>query len=63
MVVDVIGGEEMLFSQSYACPEHGISVEELTPECFRSIIRSVPARTVQVSAYSGNRPETGRPES
>ena len=26
--------EEMLFSQSYACPEHGISVEELTPTMF-----------------------------
>ena len=34
VVVDVIGGEEMLFSQSYACPEHGISVEELTPRMF-----------------------------
>ena len=33
-VVDVIGGEEMLFSQSYACPEHGVSVEELTPRMF-----------------------------
>ena len=30
-LVAVVGGEEMLFSQSYACPEHGISVEELTP--------------------------------
>ena len=28
--VDVIGGEEMQFSQNYACPEHGISVDELT---------------------------------
>ncbi|MCR4893236.1 MAG: excinuclease ABC subunit UvrA [Eubacteriales bacterium] len=26
--------EEILFSQSYACPEHGISVEELTPAMF-----------------------------
>ncbi|MGN0620841.1 MAG: excinuclease ABC subunit UvrA [Porcipelethomonas sp.] len=32
--VDVIGGEEMLFSQSYACPEHNISIEELTPRMF-----------------------------
>lgn len=32
--VDVIGGEELLFSQSYACPEHGVSVEELTPRMF-----------------------------
>ena len=34
VVVDVIGGESMMFSQSYACPEHGISVEELTPRMF-----------------------------
>ena len=32
--VDVIGGEEMLFSQSYACPEHNISIDELTPRMF-----------------------------
>lgn len=32
--VDVIDGEEMLFSQSYACPEHNISIEELTPRMF-----------------------------
>ncbi|MBE6763251.1 MAG: excinuclease ABC subunit UvrA [Ruminococcaceae bacterium] len=34
LTVDVIGGEEMLFSQNYACPDHGISVEELTPRMF-----------------------------
>lgn len=32
--VDVIGGEELHFSQSYACPEHNISVEELVPRMF-----------------------------
>ena len=32
--VDVIGGEEMLFSQNYACPEHGVSIEELSPRMF-----------------------------
>ncbi len=32
--VDVIGGEELLFSQNYACPEHGISIEELSPRMF-----------------------------
>ena len=26
VLVDVIDGEEMQFSQSYACPEHGVSV-------------------------------------
>ncbi|MBM6899698.1 excinuclease ABC subunit UvrA, partial [Gemmiger formicilis] len=34
VVIDVIGGEPMTFSQNYACPEHGISVEELTPRMF-----------------------------
>ncbi len=32
--VNVIGGEDMLFSQNYACPEHGISVDELSPRMF-----------------------------
>lgn len=34
LAVDVIGGEELLFSQSYACPEHNISIEELNPRMF-----------------------------
>ncbi len=34
VLVDVIGGEELLFSQNYACPEHGISIEELSPRMF-----------------------------
>lgn len=34
IIVDVIGGKEMLFSQNYACPEHDISIEELTPRMF-----------------------------
>ncbi len=34
IVVDIIDGEEMLFSLSYACPEHNISIEELTPRMF-----------------------------
>ncbi len=32
--VDVIGGEELLFSQNYACPDHGVSIEELSPRMF-----------------------------
>ncbi len=32
--IDVIDGEELHFSQNYACPEHGVSVEELTPRMF-----------------------------
>lgn len=32
--VDVSGQEEMHFSQNYACPEHGISIEDLNPRMF-----------------------------
>lgn len=34
VVVNIINGEDMLFSQNYACPEHGISIEELSPRMF-----------------------------
>lgn len=34
LIVDVIGKEEMLFSQNYACADCGISIEELTPRMF-----------------------------
>lgn len=34
VIIDVIGGEEILFSQNYACPEHGVSIEELSPRMF-----------------------------
>lgn len=34
MVVSVVGGEDMLFSLNYACPEHGISIDELSPRMF-----------------------------
>ena len=33
-VVDVIGGEEILFSQNFACPEHGSCMDELEPRMF-----------------------------
>ena len=33
-VIHVLEGEDMLFSQSYACPEHGVSIEELAPRMF-----------------------------
>lgn len=34
VIADVIDGEEILFSQNYACPEHGVSIEELAPRMF-----------------------------
>lgn len=33
-IVNIINGEDLLFSQNYACPEHGISIEELSPRMF-----------------------------
>ena len=32
-VVD-IGGKDVTFSQKYACPDHGVSIDELTPRMF-----------------------------
>ncbi len=34
VVVSVQDGEDYTFSQNYACPEHGYSIEELTPRMF-----------------------------
>ena len=34
VIIDVVDGEEMLFSQSYACPDHGIGVDEMSPRMF-----------------------------
>ncbi len=34
VIVSVADGEEILFSQNYSCPEHGISIEELSPRMF-----------------------------
>ena len=34
VVINVIDGEDIAFSQNYACPEHGVSVDELSPRMF-----------------------------
>ena len=34
MIVDVIGGDPINFSQSFSCPDCGISIEELEPRSF-----------------------------
>lgn len=33
-LVNFAGGEDIIFSQKYACPEHGVSIDELTPRMF-----------------------------
>ena len=34
VLISVIEGEELLFSQNYACPDHGVSIDELSPRMF-----------------------------
>ena len=34
VIASIIDGEDMLFSQNYACPDCGISIDELTPRMF-----------------------------
>jgi len=34
VMISVVDGEDILYSQNYACPEHGISVNELAPRMF-----------------------------
>ncbi len=34
MIVDVIGGEPVQFSESFSCPDCGISIEEIEPRSF-----------------------------
>ncbi|GAA0796884.1 excinuclease ABC subunit UvrA [Faecalicatena orotica] len=34
LIVDIIGGEPMNFSQSFACPDCGISIDEIEPRSF-----------------------------
>lgn len=34
VLIDVIGGEKQLFSQNFACPEHGSFMDELEPRMF-----------------------------
>ncbi len=34
VIIDVIGDKEYLYSLNYACPEHGISIDELSPRMF-----------------------------
>jgi len=34
VAVDVVDGESLLFSENFACPEHGVSLPELQPRIF-----------------------------
>lgn len=34
VIVAINNGDDILFSQNYACPEHGVSIDELSPRMF-----------------------------
>ncbi len=34
LAVDIVGGKEQLYSLNFACPEHGVCIEELEPRSF-----------------------------
>ncbi len=34
VIVHIVDGEDVLFSQNYACPDCNISIDELTPRMF-----------------------------
>src|SRR2546423_9395275 len=34
VAIDIVDGESMLFSENFACPEHGVSLPELEPRIF-----------------------------
>ena len=50
--VDVIGGECMTFSQNFACPEHGISIGDLSPRLFSFNNPRVPVRSARALVRS-----------
>lgn len=34
VLVNIVNGDDMLFSQNYSCPDHQINIDELTPRMF-----------------------------
>src|SRR5204862_1387010 len=34
VVIDIVDGEELTYSERFACPEHGVSLPELQPRIF-----------------------------
>ena len=46
VIVAPLSGEEQLYSENYACPNCGFSVEEMTPRMFSFNSPTAPARNV-----------------
>jgi excinuclease ABC subunit A len=52
VVVDVIDGEEMTFSERFACPFHGVGLPSSSRASSPSTRPTVPARAARGSATS-----------
>ena len=53
IVVNLLREEQdLMFSQNYACPEHGVSVDELSPRMFSFNNPFGPAKNVPVLEFS-----------
>lgn len=46
LVVDTMDGNYLNFSQSFSCPDCGISIDEIEPRSFLLTIRSEPVQIV-----------------
>ena len=52
VVVAIVDGEELPFSQALACPVHGVSMDELAPRDFSFNAPTARARTAWASAVA-----------
>ncbi len=52
VVIDTMDGQELLFSEHYACPVCGFTVPELEPDSSLSMRLLAPVRTVMVWGLS-----------
>ena len=58
LMVNVLGGELLTFSQNFACPDCGISITEIEPRSFSLIILLEPAPNAMVLVIKWNLTKT-----
>ena len=47
VIIDVVGGDRKLLSETYACPECDFSLQLLNLECFHSMLLGAPVQNVR----------------
>ena len=55
VLASILEGDELTFSQNFACPDCGFSFEELSPRLFSLIARTGLSQVYRVGYYHGNR--------